>query len=107
MSNISYPARIVFHEDPRGSHFDLFLRLPDASHLATYELMVAAAPPEGFVLTACAPEDPGAMKAVRKPDHRARYWEYSGPIPERGRIDSRSYGRLHGSFLPDVLYVRS
>ncbi len=101
-----YAARIVYHDDPRGPHLDLFVLVPGRDLLVCYELPVVNAPAVEPFLLVSGPEGVDfPIEARRKPDHRAVYWTYAGPVAGRGLVVERGSGFLVCDFFSDVLHL--
>ena len=105
-----YPVRLVFHDDPRGAHYDLFVRVSGQDRLITYELQMAGVPAasageSGFRLLAGTSGDAFPLTACRKKSHRMHYWTYVGAVAGRGRIEFWGEGWLQCAALTEELFL--
>jgi len=115
--------RLARHELPDGScHFDLFILVPGADVLLTYEisdhvpekLREMARDPESPPVLLSRPADEAAPRtpedaqnrllARKKGDHRLLYWDFTGPIEgDRGFLSEESRGLIRGELNESVL----
>ena len=108
-----YSFRVVLHVLPSGEkHLDLFIRLPEADLLPTYE--ISAEHLEEFrelfgkKIAVRSEQDSAGIPAVRKADHRLLYWTYEGNISRnRGRIIEIAQGVCQGTILGNEIYLET